>query len=83
MHVKHLILELHLKAKGVRRQDVSTLSNLEAGIRIVVKLRKNWKHHKIYKKDNFLIPTRIRKAKISLYFPTYSDSQPYELKKCN
>lgn len=42
MHVKHLILELHLKAKGVRRrQDVSTLSNLEAGIRIVAKLRNN------------------------------------------
>lgn len=42
MHVKHLILELPLKAKGVRkRQDLSTLSNLDVGNRIVAKPRNN------------------------------------------
>lgn len=52
LHVKHLILELHLKAKGVRkRQHLSTLFNLEVGVRIVAKPRDNWKLHKIYEKD--------------------------------
>lgn len=42
MHIIHLILELHLKVKGVRkRQDVLTLSNLEVGIRVVAKHRNN------------------------------------------
>lgn len=42
MHVEHLILELPLKAKGVRkRQDVLTLSNLDVRNRIVAKPRNN------------------------------------------